>query len=218
MVTKFSAPITSARKLALDLSDIKLVSGSLKFPEEKKLSKDDILICLASGSKDHVGKVAFIECDTLYFFGGFMGAVRAIDSRSHPEYIFYQLRHNRFNDFLRKRILGANINNLGAKLLYQFEVPLPPLEVQKEIVAEIKGYQKVIDGARAVVENYRPQIAIDPEWPMVELGEISKIQRGASPRPIRNYITDSPDGVNWIKIGDLVGSNYIDSDKRTYIG
>ena len=36
---------------------------------------------------------------------------------------------------------------------------------QKEIVAEIEGYQKVIDGARAVVDNYRPQIVVDPEWP-----------------------------------------------------
>ena len=50
--------------------------------------------------------------------------------------------------------------------------PPPPLEVQREIVAEIEGYQKVIDGARVVVENYRPHIVIDPDWPMVELGDI----------------------------------------------
>ena len=51
------------------------------------------------------------------------------------------------------------------------QIPLPPLEVQKEIVAEIEGYQKVIDGARAVLDNYRPHIPIHPDWPMVELGE-----------------------------------------------
>jgi len=49
------------------------------------------------------------------------------------------------------------------------EIPLPPLDVQKEIVAEIEGYQKVIDGARAVLDNYRPHISIHPDWPMVEL-------------------------------------------------
>ena len=43
--------------------------------------------------------------------------------------------------------------------------------MQREIVAEIEGYQKVIDGARAVVANYRPHIPIDPAWPMVEIGE-----------------------------------------------
>ena len=41
-------------------------------------------------------------------------------------------------------------------LLKEMEIPLPPLEVQKEIVAEIEGYQRVIDGARAVLDNYRP--------------------------------------------------------------
>ena len=50
-----------------------------------------------------------------------------------------------------------------------FQIPLPPLEVQQEIVAEIEGYQKVIDGARAVVENYRPHIHVDPDWPMVRV-------------------------------------------------
>ena len=47
------------------------------------------------------------------------------------------------------------------------EIPLPPLEVQKEIVAEIEGYQKVINGARAVLDHYRPHIPIHPDWPMV---------------------------------------------------
>ena len=55
--------------------------------------------------------------------------------------------------------------------------------MQREIVAEIEGYQKVIDGARAVVENYRPHVVIDPEWPRVELGEVCTIVRGSSPRP-----------------------------------
>ncbi len=45
--------------------------------------------------------------------------------------------------------------------------PLPPLEVQKEIVAEIEGYQKVINGARAVLDNYRPHIPIHPDWPIL---------------------------------------------------
>ena len=79
---------------------------------------------------------------------------------------------------MRDQIAGANINKLGAKLLYRYQIPLPPLEVQKEIVAEIEGYQKVIDGARAVVDNYRPHIAIDPDWPEVELGEICTLISG----------------------------------------
>ena len=111
--------------------------------------------------------------------------------------------------------VGGSLSRTNPKAVGNIQIPLPPLEVQKEIVAEIEGYQRVIDGARAVVDNYRPQIAIDPEWPDVEVGDISNVERGASPRPIRDFITDAPDGVNWIKIGDLdAGTKYIDSTKE----
>ena len=97
----------------------------------------------------------------------------------------------------------------------EIEIPLPPLEIQREIVAEIEGYQRVIDGARAVIDNYRPHIAVDPDWPLVELGDVCSVKRGASPRPIRAFTTDSSEGVNWIKIGDAsIGSKYITSTKE----
>ena len=40
-----------------------------------------------------------------------------------------------------------------------FQIPLPPLAVQQELVAEIEGYQRVIDGARAVIERFERKIA-----------------------------------------------------------
>lgn len=40
-------------------------------------------------------------------------------------------------------------------------------------------------------------------WETVELGSICEVVRGGSPRPIIDYITDEPDGVNWLKIGDV---------------
>ena len=55
------------------------------------------------------------------------------------------------------------------------EIPLPPLEIQEQIVKEIEGYQKIIDGAKMVVENYKPTISIKPEWEMVELGSVCEI-------------------------------------------
>jgi type I restriction enzyme M protein len=73
---------------------------------------------------------------------------------------------------------GGVVSNLNSALVRNVQIPLPPLEVQKEIVAEIESYQKVIDGARAVLEHYRPHIPIDPEWPIVELGEICSFKNG----------------------------------------
>ena len=45
-------------------------------------------------------------------------------------------------------------------------------------MAEIESFQRLIDGARSVVENYRPRIPVKPDWPMVELGEVCIFKRG----------------------------------------
>ena len=41
-------------------------------------------------------------------------------------------------------------------------------------------------------------------WEYKKLGEVCTIERGGSPRPIEKFITDDPNGLNWIKIGDAV--------------
>ncbi len=182
-VSKGGCPVLRANNVAkdtssLDLSEIKRVSESVQFSEEKKLQANDIFICMASGSKEHIGKVAFVSSDTEYYFGGFMGAVRVKPNQIEPAYLFQQLRHNRFNQFLREQIAGANINNLNAKIFYRFEIPLPPMEVQQSLVEEINSYQRLLDAAQTIIQNYHPHITIDPKWPMVALGEITSARMG----------------------------------------
>ena len=79
---------------------------------------------------------------------------------------------------LTRFITGVTVPKLNQQKLREIEIPLPPLEVQRELVAEIESYQRVMDGARAVVDNWRPRIAVDPEWPMVHLGDVCKLKRG----------------------------------------
>ncbi len=81
---------------------------------------------------------------------------------------------------------GAANVSMKIEDLAEFQIPLPPITVQKEIVAEIEGYQKVINGARAVIDNYRPHIPIHPNWPIVELGKIieGKPKNGYSGCPV----------------------------------
>ena len=101
-----------------------------------------------------------------------------------PYYLYRCVRAESFQDKLRpfiKGIIGGISLEFGS-----ITIPLPPLKLQKEIVAEIAGYQKVINGARAVLEHYRPHIAIQSDWPMVELGEVieSKPKNGYSGSPV----------------------------------
>ena len=55
---------------------------------------------------------------------------------------------------------------------------------------------------------------IPDNWVWVRLGTCLEIARGGSPRPIKDYLTDTPNGINWIKIGDTdKGGKYINYTK-----
>ena len=129
------------------------------------------------GRKGSAGEVTYInsDCfpiDTTYY-------VKIVDtSRTDILYLYHLLKTLDLPS-LRG---GAGIPGLNRKDVYdKYKLPLPPLEVQREIVAEIEGYKRVIDGARAVIDNYRPQIVVDPEWPMVELGKVCEVKSGGTP-------------------------------------
>jgi type I restriction enzyme M protein len=96
-----------------------------------------------------------------------------------PEWLYFCVMHPLFRDAAIAQMTGTGgLQRVPRDYVENFHLPLPPLEVQKEIVAEIEGYQRVIDGARAVLDNYRPHIPIHPEWPTVELGEVADLQAG----------------------------------------
>lgn len=67
----------------------------------------------------------------------------------------------------------------------------------------------------------RPKIrfkGFNDDWEQRKLGDCVLIQRGGSPRPIQDYLTNNDDGINWIKIGDVSnGSRYITSTEEKII-
>jgi type I restriction enzyme M protein len=188
------------RSHTLDLGKIKYLRGDIKLPAEKRLKKGDIFICTASGSKDHLGKVAFINRDLAYYFGGFMGAIRCEDLVA-PQYIFNLLTSTTYDFFIQGLTAGVNINNLKGSDLLSFEIPLPPPEEQERIVAELEGYRKVIEGARQVLASYNPTIRIDPNWATRQLGEITEILSGGTPAKAKaDYWTGS---MPWVSPKDM---------------
>lgn len=80
-------------------------------------------------------------------------------------------------------ITGVTVPKLNQQNLRQIKIPLPPLHIQEEIVKEIEGYQKIIDGAKQVVENYKPTIKIDSSWEMAKLGDVCDVRDGTHDSP-----------------------------------
>jgi len=110
---------------------------------------------------------------------GFKNVVIEDSSRAVPEYVALAL--TKLVPTMDAWATGGTFKEISKSKFCELQIPLPPLEVQKEIVAEIEGYQKVIDGARAVLDNYRHHIPVHPDWPMVELGKICDIKSGGTP-------------------------------------
>ncbi|WP_026480219.1 N-6 DNA methylase [Ahrensia sp. 13_GOM-1096m] len=82
-----------------------------------------------------------------------------------PQWIYRCVMHEAFRSRAIPQMTGTGgLQRVPRGFIERFEIPLPPLEVQREIVKEIESYQRVIDGARDVIDNYGPYIPIDPEW------------------------------------------------------
>lgn len=107
--------------------------------------------------------------------------LRAKAERVLPGFLISVLRHQESVDQMIGMMEKGAYPSVNQTDVESVQIPLPPLEVQKQIVAEIEGYRKVIDGARAVLDHYRPHIPIHPDWPMARLGEHFSTSSGGTP-------------------------------------
>ena len=123
--------------------------------KEKKLVANDIFICFSSGSKEHLGKVAFINTDTNFYAGGFMGILRT-NKGVIPKYIF-QLLNTTLRQVIRDTGSGSNINNLSSTI-NEIQIPLPPLEVQEKIVEEFEVLENKEIKAKENIEKGKGKI------------------------------------------------------------
>jgi type I restriction enzyme M protein len=162
----------------IDLGEIKFISRDIQFKDSQKLLAGDTFICLASGSQTHVGKVAYVTSHLGLYFGGFMGAIRTQREILNSKYLYYLLRSARFNEYLGSAISGANIKNLSAEILGKYDIPLPPLEVQVKLVADLDAYAAIISGARQIIDNWRPRFDSDPRWEKAKLSNLCSITTG----------------------------------------
>lgn len=135
----------------LNLEEIRYINSSVKINEDKKVKLNDILICTASGSKSHLGKVAFINEQLDMAFGGFMAVLR-VKENIEAKFLFNYLTSDIFLNHISQLAEGANINNLKFSQIQNLKINLPPLPIQQKIVAKLDAIFAEIDKATAAVE------------------------------------------------------------------
>ncbi|MBQ7558786.1 MAG: restriction endonuclease subunit S [Synergistaceae bacterium] len=127
------------------------VDDKKDFPEDSRLKAKDIFICMSSGSKKHVGKVAYIKADTNFYAGGFMGIIRAKNTKCISKYLYYILNSSTMKKIFSESSTGSNINNLSNNI-GTLKIPVPPLDVQQKIIDECEVFENKIAEAEKRLE------------------------------------------------------------------
>ena len=139
---------------SLIFDDVACLKEEFVIPSDKKLRQNDIFICMSNGSTQHLGKVAFIEKDIDYAFGGFMGTIHPQLSVVYPKFAFYYCMSAEYRRSLASVLNGININNLKWSDLSKFSIPIPPLSEQQRIVSELDLLSSIIEKKKAQLKEY----------------------------------------------------------------
>lgn len=188
------------------------------------------------GASGFIKNIKFYKCDKEYIAvvkdGAGVGRVMLLPPKSSIistmqyifpkenidiKYLFYNLE--RMN--LAKYSSGITIPHIYFKDYKKEKLYLPNITEQKIIVSRLNKIQEIIDLRKKQIEELE-ELAKSQFVEMFEgcenkklIGNVIEVCRGASPRPINNFITDDINGINWIKIGDVSeNSLYINSTKE----
>ena len=208
----------------LNLEEIRYINSSVKIKEDKKVKLNDILICTASGSKSHLGKVALINEQLDMAFGGFMAVLR-VKKNIEAKFLFNYLTSNIFLNYISRLADGANINNLKFSQIKNLKINLPSIATQQKIVAKLDAIFAEIDvaitaaeanakNAEALFQSYLTEVFErgSEGWKEIKIKELGKVVTGNTPKT--NEPENYGDFISFVKPGDFKGDGSIDLEKQ----
>jgi type I restriction enzyme M protein len=173
------------------------------------IKKNDILIAMTGAT---VGKVACSKIENA-LLNQRVALVRSVESKVYQLFLYVVLLSEKFYQYCQSEAGGGAQGNISPRQIQNYCFPLPPLEVQSEIVAEIEGYQKIIDGARQVIENYKPRIHIQDDWEVVRLEALTEVITDGDHQPPPKV----NEGVPFITISNIKSSYCIDFSETYFV-
>ena len=176
----------------IDISSVENGTGKVDFSNKIKgtdapsrakraVKKGDILFSTVRPNLKAYGYVEREDCDCCVASTGF--AVISAKNMVLSKYVYYMLYSEPIQTQLAAMMGKGAYPSVNQKDVSQIQIPLPPLSTQEDFVAELDSYQKIIDGARQVVENYKSNIRMDSSWAVKPLGQICDVRDGTHDSP-----------------------------------
>lgn len=164
---------TSITSKDLIEGDIPVIAGGQQPAYYHKCFNRTGKVITVSGSGAYAGFINYFEKP---IFASDCSTIQSSNPNVNLIYVYHTIKaqQDRFYELQS----GMGQPHVYARDIKPFKIPLPPLHIQEEIVKDIEVYQKIIDGAKQVVENYKPTIKMDHTWELVELGNLCSLISG----------------------------------------
>ena len=137
----------------------------------KKFSRGSILFP-KSGASTLLNHRVIMEIDS--YVSSHLAVIKGNKEKVLDKYLFYLLKKVDSKDL----VANPSYPSLNLDEIEKIELPIPDLITQKEIVDELDSYQKIVDGCKQVLENYKPLFEINSDWQQVQLKDIAKVING----------------------------------------
>ena len=147
----------------------KITPAGLAGSSAKLLPKNTVIV----SSRATIGRIAILGVP-MATNQGFKNVI--VDDANSASYVAYALS-NKVPDMI-SMASGATFKEISKTNFASIQIPLPPLEVQQKIVTELDEYASIVSGAKQIVNNWKPQIEVDPSWEIKELGEVLALDYG----------------------------------------
>ncbi len=161
---------TSITKKDITEGSIPVIAGGQKpaYFHNKFNRKSNCITISSSGAYS-----GFVNFHNQPIFASDCFTIETNNKKLNQKFLFYLIKSKQ--DFIYSFQSGMGQPHVYAKDFDDFKIPLPSLDVQNEIVKELDAYQKMINGCKEIIENYRPIIDINPDWEMTSIENLCEI-------------------------------------------
>lgn len=212
-------------------------ANSFNFSSCKIIEEKDYLLLKRQGCQPLIGDVLIAKDGSMlkYCFAvtqympivilSSIAIIRPVQD-INSSYIAYYFKQNNIVDYTINNFkTGTGVPRIVLKNFAKIPVSIPPIPEQQRIATALSDIDALLSALNKKIEKKKlikqgamqllfsgkkRLIGFTEPWVKKTLGDISSIYRGGSPRPISFFLTDNINGVNWIKIGDVIPkSKYI---------
>lgn len=159
------------------IEKISFADGKIHFRDERqtgmdlyKAMKGDLV---TSKINVHQGAVAIAPCDLVC--STHYQVYEINQNKILPNYLIAILRSHKFIENIASDRNKGIKNEQGAEFLYNLEIPLPPLEIQKQIAEQIERQQAIITGVENIIKNWEIDDLLDFDGIIYNFSQVTEI-------------------------------------------